>query len=173
MERTVDDIRNEFIDTVGEISEWTGFTRVAGLLKGLLLVAREPMCLTEMADRLEVSKAAVSTNIRVLERWRIVRRVYSRGDRRNYYELRGDLWDIETDLLTTLVRDELKRFADMVTGWKRGLEGATDGDPADRAFLEGRMDQIEEYLDAAGHVISLLTREKKVTPAVIKKIKIG
>ena len=68
MKKTAEDVRNEFIDTIGEASERFGMARIAGLLKGLLLVSREPISLDEMAQRLEVSKASVSTNIRLLER---------------------------------------------------------------------------------------------------------
>ena len=33
MKKTVEDIQNEFIDTIGEMTEWSGLTRAAGLLK--------------------------------------------------------------------------------------------------------------------------------------------
>lgn len=172
MNMTVEDIQNDFIDAIGEISEQCGLTRVAGLLKGLLLLAREPMSLDDMAERLEVSKASVSTNIRLLERWKAVRRVFNRGDRKNYYKLRGDLWEIETEIVTTILREELDRFAEYLDRWKRDLAAVEEGDPDDRAFLGKRLGEIDEYLDAAKHVLQLLTREGKVTPAVIKKIQI-
>ena len=173
MNKTVEDIQNDFIDTIGEITEQCGLTRVAGLLKGLLLLTREPMSLDDMAERLEVSKASVSTNIRLLERWKAVRRVFNRGDRKNYYKLRGDLWEIETEIVTTIYREELDRFAEYLAGWKRDLAGVEEGDPDDQAFLSKRLGEIDEYLDAAKHVLQLLTREGKVTPGVIKKIQIS
>ena len=101
MKKTEEDIQNEFIDTIGEMTEWSGLTRAAGLLKGLLLLSREPLSLDDMAERLEVSKGSVSTNIRLLERWKAVRRVFNRGDRKNYYQLRGDLWEIETEIVSS------------------------------------------------------------------------
>jgi DNA-binding transcriptional regulator GbsR (MarR family) len=173
MDKTVEDIRNDLIDTIGEISERYGLTRVAGLLEGLLLLSREPLSLDDMAERLEVSKASVSTNIRLLERWKAVRRVFNRGDRKNYYELRGDLWEIETEIVTTILKEELERFADHLARWKRDLAEANEGDPDDKGFLAKRLGEMDEYLDAAKHVLELLTREGKVTPAVIKKIQVG
>jgi DNA-binding transcriptional regulator GbsR (MarR family) len=172
MERTVEDIRNDFIDTAGEMTERYGLTRVAGQLKGLLLLSSGPLSLDDMAERLEVSKASVSTNIRLLERWKAVRRLFNRGDRKNYYELRGDLWEIETEIITTIVKDEMDRFADRMRRWKQELADADEGDDESRAFLADRLDEIDEYLDAVRHVLQLLTREGKVTPATIKKIQI-
>ena len=172
MKKTLEDIQNDFIDTSGEMAEWYGLTRAAGLLEGLLLLSRKPLSLDDMAERLEVSKASVSTNIRLLERWKAVRRVFNRGDRKNYYELRGDLWEIQTEILTTIFKDELERFAETLNRWKTDLAEVEDADPDEKAFLQKRLDETDEYLDAATHVLGLLTRQGKVTPATIKKIQI-
>ena len=43
MKKTLEDIRNDFIDITGEITESYGMTKVAGLLKGLLLLSRKPL----------------------------------------------------------------------------------------------------------------------------------
>lgn len=173
MKKTLEDIRNDFIDTAGEITESYGMTRVAGLLKGLLLLSPKPLSLDEMAERLEVSKASVSTNIRLLERWRAVRRVFNRGDRKNYYELRGDLWEIETEIIRTGLKEELGQFAECLDRWKRDLAATEGEDDGERAFLAKRLEEIEDYLEAARHVVDLLARENKVTPATIRKIQIG
>ena len=173
MNKTVEDIQNDFIDTIGEASEHYGLTRVAGLLKGLLLFSREPLSLDDMAERLEVSKASVSTNIRLLERWKVVRRVFNRGDRKNYYELRGDLWEIETEIITTLMKEEFDHFTGHMARWNKDLKDAEVGDPEDKAFLMKRMGEIDEYMEAAKHILQMLMREGKVTPATIKKIQIG
>jgi len=49
----------QFADTAGEITESYGMTKVAGLLKGLLLLSEKPLSLDEMAERLEVSKGSI------------------------------------------------------------------------------------------------------------------
>jgi len=173
MQKTVEDIQNDFIDASGEMAERYGTTRVGGLLEGLLLLTRKPLSLDEMAERLEVSKGSVSTNIRLLERWKAVRRVFSRGDRKNYYELRGDPWEIWTEVATTILKEELNRFADHLNRWKSDLAQAEEGNPEEREFLAKRLEQIDEGLDAARHVLELLTREGKLTPATIKRIRIA
>jgi DNA-binding transcriptional regulator GbsR (MarR family) len=101
-----------------------------------------------------------------------VRRVFNRGDRKNYYELRGDLWDIETEIITTVMTEELNRFCEYLDRWKSDLAEADEGDAEEREFLTKRLEEIDEYLDAVRHVMQLLAREGKVTPATIKKIQI-
>ena len=51
--RTIDDIRNEWVDVAGQEAEWFGFPRIAAELKVLLLLTPGPMSLGEMAQRLE------------------------------------------------------------------------------------------------------------------------
>lgn len=172
MKKTIEDIKNEFINTIGEATERYGLTSVAGLLKGLLFLSREPISLDDMAERLEVSKTSVSNNIRLLERWKAVRRVFNRGDRKNYYELRGDLWEIETEIITTILKDELAWFTEQLARWQKDLAEVEAPDSVEHAFLEKRFQEVEEYLDAMKHLLQLFTRQGKVTPAIIRKIDI-
>lgn len=77
----------EFIEKLGLMFDRLGATRTAGRMMGLLLVAERPLCLAEMAELLNVSKASISTNARMVEQIRIAHRVSVPGDRRDYYEL--------------------------------------------------------------------------------------
>lgn len=76
-----------FIERMGLAIERMGLTRTFGRLFGLLLVADRPLSLDEMVERLQVSKASVSTNARACEDMGLARRVGVRGDRRDYYEI--------------------------------------------------------------------------------------
>ena len=172
MEKSVEDVANEFIDTIGEKAEKFGMARTAGLLKGLLLVADGPLSLDEMAERLEVSKASVSTNIRLLERWKVARRVYNRHDRKNYYELRGDIWEIETEIASTIVRQELEDFGQLIARWEAELQAAGEKEAARRDSLLAKLADIKEYMEVAEHLLNVLLRGGRMTPANIKSIEI-
>jgi DNA-binding transcriptional regulator GbsR (MarR family) len=176
MASVVEELRNNWIDQIGERAERFGFPRIAGQLKGLLFLSRTPMSLEEMAARLEVSKASVSTNIRLLERWRVVRRAYNRGSRQNFYEINGDLWEIETEVISTIARDELERFRKHLEGSRqriRGTKGRSSEEKKDLKHLRSRFEELSEYLDAVDHLLGVLSKKKKLTPTVIKKIRIS
>ena len=176
MKTNLDDIRNEIIDYCGEKSEKFGLTPVAGQLEGLLLLRRAPMSLDDMASYLDVSKAAVSTNIRLLERWKVVRRVYNRGDRKNYYEIRGDLWEIETEIISTIVKDEIEKFSTLLGRLQSKLQGIAatgDDEKQDVAFVTDRLNELDDYLDAVEHLMNVLLKPGRVTSANIKKITIA
>jgi len=176
MAGTIEDIRNDLISVIGEKAEKFGFSRIAGQLEGLLLFTREPMSLDEMAERLEVSKASVSTNIRLLERWKVVRKVYHRGERKNYYRIRGSIWEIETEIMSTIARDEIDRVKRIMSRSEDNLakiDGTHNAQGEDIAFLQERFAEIREYIESAEHVLNLLLKQGEVTPAVVKKITIS
>ncbi|MCK5448733.1 MAG: MarR family transcriptional regulator, partial [Gemmatimonadetes bacterium] len=57
----------QFIERMGLAVERMGLTRTFGRLFGLLMVADRPLSLDEIVERLDVSKASVSTNARACE----------------------------------------------------------------------------------------------------------
>ena len=175
MQRNLEDLRNEWIDHIGERAEKFGFSRIAGQLEGLLFLTPGPMSLDEMADRLEVSKASVSTNIRFLERLKIVRKVYHRGERKNYYEIAGDIWEIETEILKTLIKGELERFQKIVDhdeAFLADYQVADGEDVSELELIRDRVTAIREYLRSGEHLLDLLLKKGTITPAVIRQIEI-
>jgi DNA-binding transcriptional regulator GbsR (MarR family) len=176
MAKTIEDIRNDFLHIIGEKAEKFGFSRIAGQLEGLLLISNQPMSLDEMADRLEVSKGSVSTNIRFLERFKVVRKVYNKGDRKNLYEIRGSISEIETEVLSTIAKDEIERMKRIMEKSKADLnavKGRSAEEKEEIAFIKRRFSEMEEYLESAEYLLNLLLKQGEITPAVVKKISIS
>jgi len=173
--RTIDDIRNEWVDMAGQEAEWFGFPRIAAELKVLLLLTPGPMSLGEMARRLEVSKASISTNIRILERWRLVRRVYHRGERRNFYEARGNPWEIGTEVVSTILKTHLTEFEALIDRSSEDLELIDADAPEDREqvrLLKDAFTESKEYVEAVKHIFEVIMQRGQITPAVLKKVTI-
>jgi DNA-binding transcriptional regulator GbsR (MarR family) len=176
MVKTIEDIRNDFIHIVGEKTEKFGFSRIAGQLEGLLLFSNQPMSLDEMAERLEVSKGSVSSNIRLLERFKVVRKVYNKGARKNLYEIRGSISEIETEVLSTIAKDEFERMKRIMAKIKADLnavKGKSAEEKEEIAFIKRRFSEMEEYIESAEYLLNLLLKQGEITPAVVKKISIS
>jgi HTH-type transcriptional regulator, glycine betaine synthesis regulator len=176
MVKTIEDIRNDFLHIIGEKAEKFGFSRIAGKLEGLLLFSNHPMSLDEMADRLEVSKGSVSTNIRFLERFKVVRKVYNKGDRKNLYEIRGSISEIETEVLSTIAKDEIERTKRIMEKSKADLnvvKGKSAEEKEEIAFIKRRFSEMEEYIESVEYFLNLLLKQGEITPAVVKKISIS
>jgi DNA-binding transcriptional regulator GbsR (MarR family) len=76
-----------FIEQMGLLCERDNLPRIAGRVLGLLIVEEGAFSLRELADRLQVSRASVSTNARMLTNVGVVERVARPGDRQDYYQL--------------------------------------------------------------------------------------
>ncbi|MBI4845408.1 MAG: hypothetical protein HY810_02905 [Candidatus Omnitrophica bacterium] len=85
-----EDFIDTLVDDLSNIVASLGINRVAGQLYILLFFSQEPLSLDEMTKRLKISKGHVSTNIRALERWNAVRKIWVKGSRKDYYEANCD-----------------------------------------------------------------------------------
>jgi hypothetical protein len=106
------------VEEYGLFSEEMGGTRMEGRVMAWLLLAEPPeQSLTEIAQGLGVSKAAVSTSARSLLQSRAVERVSEPGQRGDYYRsLPGKLESVlHLDRVTSLGR-LVDRSLDLVAG---------------------------------------------------------
>lgn len=137
----------QFIERLGLFFEDDGAPRIAGRLFGILLLTRGDCSLDDLAEGLQVSKASVSTNARLLEAWGAVERVGRPGDRRDYYRIADDMQgrmlerriermrhmhdliaegEASIDVQDETVRHRLRTFAEFhahcIDGMEAGLE---------------------------------------------------
>lgn len=94
-------VHDSMLDGLGQLADYFGFSKVMGQLYGTLLLNDGPLSLDEIMQRLNISKANVSMNIRSLELLGFVRQVWVRGGngRRKYYEAETDFWKILTNVI--------------------------------------------------------------------------
>jgi len=83
--------RDNFIEGSGYLASTVGLNRVIGQLYAMLFLSSEPLCLDDMAERLKISKGNASVNIRELEKLGVVRKVWVKGSRKDFYEAELDL----------------------------------------------------------------------------------
>lgn len=89
MTKSAKKIREEFIEQVGLLLQGDGLPRIAGRLMGLLIFDGKAYSFSELSTALNVSRASISTNARLLEGLGVIERVGMPGDRQDYYRL-GD-----------------------------------------------------------------------------------
>lgn len=95
------EVHDSMLDGLGQLADYLGFSKVMGQLYGTLLMNDGPLSLDDLMERLNISKASVSMNMRSLELLGIVRQVWVRGGsgRRKYYEAETDFWQIVINIL--------------------------------------------------------------------------
>ncbi|HIE43489.1 MAG TPA: MarR family transcriptional regulator [Candidatus Omnitrophica bacterium] len=139
-------IVDEFVETMGHIGAGIGLSKVACQLYALLFIKGEPLSLSQMAEELKVSKGNVSVNIRALESWGAVRKVWKKGSRRDFYQCEEDI----PRIVITRLREGLgKRLATI----KEFIERA-------KSTSNGKQIQkLEELILKAEEILKFLKEE--------------
>jgi len=78
-------IRDEFLESIGRLGESLGLNRMTCQLYALLYLNNEPLSLSELSETLKISKGSASLNIRKLEEWGAVQRIWRKGSNKDYY----------------------------------------------------------------------------------------
>src|SRR6186997_3616091 len=87
-----------------------GINRTVAQAHALLFLSPRPLNAEEIANTLGVARSNVSTSLRDLQSWGIVRVVHVLGDRRDYFESMKDVWE----MFRVIVDERKKREADPV-----------------------------------------------------------
>ncbi len=78
----------------GEMGTRWGTNRTVAQIHALLYLSPEPLRADEIVEALSVARSNVSTSIRELQSYGLVRMTHVLGDRRDYFESLCDVWDI-------------------------------------------------------------------------------
>jgi DNA-binding transcriptional regulator GbsR (MarR family) len=106
--------QQQFILHWGEMSSRWGINRSMAQIHALLYLSEEPLNAEEISERLGLARSNVSTGLRELRAWGIVRVVHQLGDRRDYFQAVSDVWEIFLTILDQRKRRELDPTAEML-----------------------------------------------------------
>jgi DNA-binding transcriptional regulator GbsR (MarR family) len=94
-------------EAIGSMVEVWGFKRVMGMVWGYLFLSDRPMSAQEIREGLGISAGLVSMVINDLERWGVVHKCTTPGERREYFEAEPDIW---SPIAKVLRERELKQM---------------------------------------------------------------
>jgi DNA-binding transcriptional regulator GbsR (MarR family) len=97
-------VQQKFVLHWGEMGTRWGINRTVAQIHALLFVSPKPLNAEEMAETLSVARSNVSTSLKELQSWRIVKLVHVLGDKRDHFETMKDVWE-----MFRIVLDERKR----------------------------------------------------------------
>ncbi|MBF0426248.1 MAG: MarR family transcriptional regulator [Magnetococcales bacterium] len=88
-------IAKRFVLHWGEMGSRWGVNRSVAQIHALLYLASQPMDAEEIAETLDIARSNVSTSLKELLAWRLVRMVHRMGDRRDHFVITStDLWEL-------------------------------------------------------------------------------
>ncbi len=83
-----------FVVHWGEMGTAWSVNRSVAQIHALLYVSDEPMTAEDIAELLGMARSNVSTSLRELLGWSLIRRVHAMGDRRDFYEAEADMFEM-------------------------------------------------------------------------------
>ena len=135
-------LSSQFVAHFGEMGSRWGINRTVGQIYALIFISQRALNADEIAEALESSRSNVSMGLKELQAWRLVRLRHIPGDRREYFEAPGDVWEIFRVLAEERRRREVEPTLSMLR--MALLEEPTS--EADR-HAQARMRQMHELID--------------------------
>src|SRR4026209_102570 len=87
-------VQDTFIRRWGEMAQTWGINRTMAEIHALLYITGQPQCTDDVMERLNISRGNASMSLRALCDWGIIRRLHKRGERLEYFESLGDVWEM-------------------------------------------------------------------------------
>jgi DNA-binding transcriptional regulator GbsR (MarR family) len=151
----------------GEMGARWGVNRTVAQIHALLYLSETPLDAEQIQETLSVARSNVSTSLRELQNWGIVRVVHVMGDRRDRFESIKDVWE-----LFRIILDERKRreFDPTIQVLRDCLGELKEGDGAD----DHARPQIQAMLEFFESVSSLYDQMQKLpAQSAIKLARLG
>lgn len=148
------DIRRHIINACIQWARIKGYSDSTGVLRGLAILAEEPISLDELVSETGYSKSTVSLNMRRLENLRLVKRIVIPGDKRHLYAPIIDLDIIRTNMLDA-INKELQLFCEALDRTEKDLKA----DGAEAGYLLERVATLRESYEREKKTIDILRKK--------------
>lgn len=133
-----------FVLKWGEMGGEWGVNRSVAQIHALLYLSAHALTAEEIADRLGIARSNVSTSLKELLGWGLIKRGSQRGDRRDYYEAEGDIWEI----VTRIAVERKAREIDPVIATLRDCLAEAERDPHVGDVARRRLADMLEFIRA-------------------------
>jgi DNA-binding transcriptional regulator GbsR (MarR family) len=136
-------VQQKFILHWGEMGTRWGINRTVAQIHALLFLSQKPLNAEDIVQALGVARSNVSSSLKELQGWGIVRRVHLVGDSRDHFESVKDVWET-----FRLVLDERKKRE--VDPTQRLLHECLDEAAKDKAtdeYTEQRLRELANFFD--------------------------
>ncbi len=149
-------IQTEFANAAGMLASRLSLSPIAGQIYGLLYMSPEPVSLNEMVKKLNISKGSASINVRTLESWGAVKKVWVDNSRKDYYEANTDTLDIVFRKLRDGLDRRLKDLGNELSGIQQSVREKTNSSE-EKNFYAERLKNAKDMYNKAMQLLDLLS----------------
>lgn len=160
-------VMEKYILHWGEMGTRWGVNRTVAQIHALLYLAGRPLPADEIADTLGVARSNVSTSLKELQGWGLIRLLHVKGDRRDHFEALPDLWETFFAIAEGRKRRELDPTLTTLRDCALECDAEPDLDPA----VKRRIEDVAELLE---QLLSWYDQVKRLPrPVLVKVLQMG
>jgi len=136
-------VQKRFVLHWGEMGPRWGVSPTVAQIYALLYLSPRPLTAEEISDLLSVARSNVSTSLRELQGWRLVRPTRLLGDRREHFEVGKDAWET----FRTVVEERRRREIDPTLAVLRECLAHSEGGRPD-SYTHQRLRDLLDFFEA-------------------------
>ena len=164
-------LKQDFTEGLSQISRFWGFPKGMGAIFAVLYLSPTPLSLDEIVTQTNLTKGAISTEVRNLARMGLVHRSSKLGDRKDYYEAESDFSKSIRSILKERQNNEFERALLSVRETLQKLEaGSVSGDEAEVQFVYERVQALQEFFNAIDSLSNAVMKLEKLGFTNVQKI---
>lgn len=155
-----------FILHWGEMGSHWGVNRSVSQVHALLYLSDRPLHAEEICDTLGLARSNVSTALKELQGYGIVRRQHVTGDRRDHFVAELDLWD----MLMRISAERKKREIDPTIAVLADLAAKLEQRDDVPAHVKERIGRMHQFIGTLAHWYDDVRRLPKSTLVTLMKL---
>jgi DNA-binding transcriptional regulator GbsR (MarR family) len=156
----------EFILHWGEMGSQWGVNRSVSQVHALLYLSDKPLHAEEICDELGLARSNVSTALKELQGYNIVRRTHVAGDRRDHFVAETDLWDMLMRISSERRKREIDPTVTALADISARLEGRSDVP----AHIRDRIGRMHQFISTLANWYDDVRRLPKSTLVTLMKL---
>jgi DNA-binding transcriptional regulator GbsR (MarR family) len=160
-------VSRKFILHWGEMGTRWGINRTVAQIHALLYISPEPLNAEQISQTLEVARSNVSTSLKELIGWGVIRVVHLQGDRRDHFESLSDAWE----MFRIILDERMKREIDPTLSLLRDCIAEAHRKGAAEASVRERIGNLLDFFQSMTGWYEQIRRLP--TPAVVRFVKMG
>jgi len=151
----------------GEMGGFWGVNRSVAQIHALLMTAEKPMTAEDIAVALEMARSNVSTSLKELQNWNLVRRTPVRGDRRDHFEAETDVWEVASRIAAGRKAKEIDPALETL----RACVAEAEADPTVHPVALKRLKEMLEFTETIDRWYGQITTVAR--PKLMALLKLG
>lgn len=151
----------------GEMGGFWGVNRSVAQIHALLMTAETPMTAEDISVALEMARSNVSTSLKELLAWNLIRRVPVRGDRRDHFEAEVDVWEVASRIAAGRKAKEIDPALETL----RACVAEAEADPTVHPVALKRLKEMLEFTETIDRWYGQITTVAR--PKLMALLKLG